>query len=93
MRTNIQLFYYLQIILEKKLFVSTKANPLLCLINILIMSWIERFTSILPPKWRWAWIVAFLVAGFMFLKLIEWSSNITGEKPVQKTDTVSSVNK
>jgi len=52
------------------------------------MSWIERFTSILPPKWRWAWIVAFLVAAFMFLKLIEWSSNITGEKPVQKTDTV-----
>ena len=57
------------------------------------MSWIERFTSILPPKWRWAWIVAFLVAAFMFLKLIEWSANITGEKPVQKTDTVSSVNK
>ena len=57
------------------------------------VSWIERFTSILPPKWRWAWIVAFLVAAFMFLKLIEWSSNRTGEKPVQKTDTVSSVTK
>lgn len=48
------------------------------------MSIIEKYTSLLPPKYRWFWIVALLLAGLGVMKLVELSGKYYEERELKK---------